>query len=336
MNDIVTIGDAMRDIFIFPSLAEMEEPASMRVINPQNEPYEKYLVFGLGDKITVSDVEYDVGGTAANVAIGVSRLGLKSALISALGSDNHALEIRNDLSKNSVSSTHLKTFQHRKTSFSIIVSYKGDRTIFVYHSFGPNDFTIPAKIDAKWVYLGPMAEGFESLYNKIVAQVVKNDLKVAVNPGSVQIKAGLHSFGGLLKLISVIFLNKEEAIKLSGLRGVPTIKDLAKVIQYQGPKVVVITDGDQGAYCFDGNDFYKIGAYPAKKIESTGAGDAFASAFLAGIIDNEPLRESLKWGVVNSASVIEKYGAQTGLLSKNTLKRRVKEYRWPADTLRFS
>jgi ribokinase len=335
MHDIITIGDAMRDIFIFPSIEEMEQPASSGAINPRNEPYEKYLVFGLGDKITISDVDYAIGGAAANVAIGASKLGLKSALISAIGSDNNGIEIKNALSKNSVSS-FLKTFQQRKSSFSVIVSYKGERTIFVYHSFGPNDFSIPAKIDSKWVYLGPMSSNFESLYNKIVAQVVKYNIKVAINPGSVQIKAGLHSFGGLLKLVEIIFLNKEEAIKISGLKGLPTVKDIAKVIQAQGPKVVVVTDGDEGAYCFDGDDFYKIGAYPAKKIEATGAGDAFASAFTAGIIDNEPIRDCLKWGVINSASVIEKYGAQTGLLAKNTIKRRVKEYKWPADTLRFS
>ena len=125
-------------------------------------------------------------------------------------------------------------------------------------------------------------------------------------------------------------------MSLSGLKGVPSIKDLVKVIHLEGPKIVVITDGKEGAYAYDGTDFYRVGAYPGHRLEATGAGDSFAAAFLSGLISEEPLQMCLKWGVINSASVIEQIGAQSNLLGKNTIKRRAKEYRWPAATLRFS
>lgn len=336
--DIITIGDAMRDIFIFPEVEEMEKPTTekqMHTWHPK-EGFEKYLVFGLGDKITISDVEFTIGGTAANVAAGLAKLGKKTAIISAVGSDNAGTEIKSKLSTRNISTSLMKTYQNKKTSFSVIVSYKGERTIFVYHAYLPENFRLPEKLNTEWLYLGPMAKGFEHLYNRIVAEIVKEDLKIAVNPGSIQIKAGLNSFGGLLKLISIIFLNREEAQELSGLPGVPPIRDLAKVIYLQGPKIVVITDGKEGAYAYNGLDFLRVGAYPGHRMDATGAGDAFASSFLAATMEGETLQTALKWGVINSASVIEKIGAQEGLLTKNIIKRRVKEYKWPAATLRFS
>lgn len=335
MYDVITIGDAMQDIFLFPAIEEMEKPAKAHQIKTR-EDFDEYLVFGLGDKITISDVEYSIGGTAANVAIGLTKLGYKTGIISAVGGDNTGIDIKDAFSKEAVNISNLKTYQSKKSSFSVIVSYKGERTIFVYHAFEPSNFHLPENISTKWLYLGPMAEGFERFYYKIVAQVVKNDIKIAVNPGSLQIAAGLNSFGGLLKLISIIFLNRQEAKILSGLSGVQQVKDMAKVIHLQGPKIVVITDGKEGAYVYNGIDFFRVGPYLAHRIDSTGAGDSFASAFLSATIEGESLREALKWGVINSASVIEKIGAQVGLLTKNTIKRRAKEYRWPAATLRFS
>lgn len=333
--DILTIGDAMQDIFLFPSLEEIDKPVSGDKLS-SSDNFEKYLVFGLGDKITVSDTAVTVGGTAANVSAGLAKLGYRAAICSAIGGDNAGEEIRKRLIAQNVSTQHVKIYRQKKSSFSVIVSYKGERTIFVYHAFQPENFRLPEKLAVSWVYLGPMAEGFERLYNKIVSEIVKNDLKVAVNPGAIQIAAGLHSFGGLLKLITVMFLNREEAQEISALPGIPSIKDMAKAIQVQGPKIVVITDGQNGAYAYNGIDFYKVGIYPGARLDSTGAGDAFASGFLGAMMDEESIQMCLKWGVANSASVIGKIGAQEGLLGKQSTRKKVLSYRWPAEGLRFS
>lgn len=333
--DIITIGDAMRDIFIFPEESELEKSVSDEKIKSR-ESFEKFLVFGLGDKITISDVNFSVGGTAANVAAGMAKLGLKAGIISAVGNDNAGTEIVSQLKSKKVAVENIKVYKNKKSSFSVIVSYKGERTIFVYHAFSPENFLLPEQIKSQWVYLGPMAKGYESLYNKIVTQVIKKDLKVALNPGSVQIDAGLGTFGGLKKLITLLFLNRQEAQKLAGLKGVPQVKDLMKAIYLQGPKIVVITDGKEGAYVYNGLDFLKIGVYAGHRMDATGAGDSFAAAFLASFINGQSLRDCLKWGVINSASVIEKIGAQEGLLSAGVIKKRAKEYRWPAEGLRFS
>jgi len=335
--DVITIGDCMRDIFLFPETEEMEKPLNGEKISVKasDEKYDEYLVFGLGDKITIADAAYSEGGTAANVAVGLAKMGLKIGMASAFGNDTTSEELIASIKSHKVDVSYSKIYRGKKSSFSVIVSYKGERTIFVYHGFGPNDFKLP-DVGTTWLYLGPMAQGYEKLFDQIVAQVVKNDLKIAINPGSAQIEAGLNSFGGLLKLISIMFLNKQEAQKLSGLSGIPSVKDMAKVIQLQGPQIVVITDGREGAYVYNGIDFLMVGPYPGHRLEATGAGDSFASGFLAAIINGESVQVALKWGVTNAASVIGEIGAQEGLLGKNVISRRAKEYKWPADTLRFS
>lgn len=332
--DVITIGDCMRDVFVFPAIEEMEEPVSgVRLgVRTKNEDY---LVFGLGEKIDVADAEYSNGGTAANVAAGLSKLGLKTGIVSVLGSDTTGGELKKSIEAAKVSTDFLKVCRGKKSSFSVIISYKGERTIFVYHAFGPSDFKLPEE-GALWYYLGPMRDGYEKLFAQITSEVIKSGIKIAINPGEAQIEAGLNSFGGLLNLISVIFLNREEALKLSGLPGTPTVKDMAKVIHFQGPRMVVITDGPKGAYAFNGDDFLKVGPYPGHRLEATGAGDAFASGFLAAIMGGESMKDALKWGATNSASVVGVIGAQGGLLSKNIVQRRVKDYKWPAESMRFS
>lgn len=270
------------------------------------------------------------------MAVGLSKLGLKTAICSAIGGDHAGQDVKKVLENSHVATKYIKVYHHKYTGFSVIISFQGERTIFVYHSYAPENFKLPEKLDSRWLYLGPMAKGHERLYNRIVSDIVKNNIQVAINPGSWQIADGLHSFGGLLKLVKIIFVNRQEAQALSGLKGVPSVKDIARVIHLEGPEIVVITDGKDGAYVYNGNDFYKIGVYPGHRLDATGAGDAFASGFLAATIDGQETRDCLKWGVINSASVVGKIGAQEGLLSRNIIKRKIKEYRWPADSLRFN
>lgn len=332
--DVVTIGDIMHDTFIFPSLEEMQPPVDGLCINPKYKN-EKFLIFGEGEKITISDIYIDLGGSACNVATGLTKMGLKAGIISAIGNDNVASEMKTILKKNKVD-TSLVSEKNKKSSFSIALSYKGERTIFAYHSFGPNDFTIPKNLNSDWLYIGPLGEDYKSFYSKITALASEKNIKIALNPGSVQIHDGLRSFGALLRVIKIIFLNREEAQELTGSTGTTPVKEMALSIRKEGPEIVIITDGTEGAYVSYENRFLKIGSYPGTRVESTGAGDAFATGFLAAYLKNEEMLTCLKWGVTNSASVIQKYGAQQGLLTCSVTKKRVDEFRWPAESLRFS
>lgn len=333
--DLVTIGDAMKDFFVFPAIDEMKKPVSGADLH-YRQTEEKFLVLGYGDKITLSDSYDDLGGTACNVAASTSKLGLKTAMIAAYGKDDIGREIIQKVSKTKIDTQYLKMKNKPKSSFSIIISFKGERSILAYHGFSPQDFDIPKSLETEWIYVGSTGEEYEKLFSQITGMAAENNVKIAFNPGSVQIHDGMNALLGLLRVVDVLFLNKEEARALSGVTGLISVKETAKLLHLAGPKTVVITDGNQGAYVLENSEFNKVGVYPGHRVEATGAGDAFASAFLSAKIKGEDLLTCLKWGVTNSASVVEKYGAQQGLLSVATIKDRVEKYKWPVEGLRFS
>lgn len=325
--DLVTIGDVMRDVFVFPSISEMEKPLK--------RDGEKFLLFEHGDKISISSSAQSVGGTAGNVAVGGAKMGLKTSILSVIGKDNEGEEIISVLSKAKVDLSKLKIDRTKKTSFSIIISYEGERSILVYHSFHPIDFELPKNLNTNWLFVGPLGADYGLLYAKITALAAEKNINIALNPGSAQIKDGINAFGGLLRVAKIIFVNKEEAQELSGLKGVANIRDIMAVIKKTGVENVIVTDGKEGAYAQTADNFYKIGPYPGHRVDSTGAGDAFTSAFLGGFIRGEKIFTCLQYGVTNSASVIEKIGAQEGLQSLESIKKNVATYRWPSSTLRF-
>ncbi|HFC36069.1 MAG TPA: hypothetical protein ENJ49_00125 [Candidatus Moranbacteria bacterium] len=90
----------------------------------------------------------------------------------------------------------------------------------------------------------------------------------------------------------------------------------------KGPKIVVITDGKRGAWSLSEKSelLRVVPTIDSEEIVDTlGAGDAFASGFLAGIMNKQNIAQSLKWGLANSLEVIKYYGAKSGLLKKNKI-----------------
>ena len=102
------------------------------------------------------------------------------------------------------------------------------------------------------------------------------------------------------------------------------IQDILSNVKALGPKTVVITNGDIGSFVLDNdNNYFEQTHAPAKILELTGAGDAFATGFLAARIYNLSLQDCMKWGNLNSASVIEKMGAEEGLLKKYEMEEKI-------------
>lgn len=311
----VCIGDASQDQFFFISEAEISCD-----IDREN------CVLGIryGDKIPVEKIGISVGGNAANVAAGLSRLGNQTALMTAFGDDERGAWIKKKLLEQGVDLQLSKTVPNRESNLSTVIVYKGERTILSYHGKG-GDETKPL-VTSEWVYL-TSSSGRDSspLFKEILEYKSSHFLKLAFNPNKQDLLHHKPQLEPILRYADVVFLNVEEAEVLVTSDSKSTdrrqkAKFLLQQISNMGPKVVVITDGLGGAYSRSDNQDWFCSVSNFERVEATGAGDAFTSGFLASFVEDEKVQKALSWGMVNSGSVVTKIGGQEGLLTKEKIQ----------------
>lgn len=336
--DIVTIGDAFEDVLVLPQDLKVKEDRSFASGFG--------VSFELGEKIPLEDVDYEIGGSACNTSVGFSKLGLKASLISVIGDDSPSEKILSRLELEKVDTSHIIVNRKMKTNFSVIFRMDQGRTIFIYH--GLRDYSVlrlKSNVSTRWIFLAPLGINTENIEKDVVAHISEKNSKLAWNPGAIQIKKGVSHYRNLLKNTSVLFLNKEEAVKFTNYPVRPVEEELLKKLHSFGADIVVITNGKHGAKAFDGERTYSVPAYDSViRVDSTGAGDSFASGFLAKLLhsnleggksnDSSMIEEALKWGIANSNSVVTQVGAQKGLLTVREIEAMLVKYCHPIITSR--
>jgi len=311
--DLLSVGDATIDVFMTPM--EIETICKL-------DTKECLIAFSYGDKIPVKNLEFSIGGNAANNAVGVKRLGINTGIVLTLGQDGVGDMIVGRLKDEAVDVTYVIQQPSTSSNYSTIINYSGERTIFVYHA--PRSYEFPVKLPSpRWMYLTSMGESFRPFYIHVADYLQKNpQIKLAFNPGSWQMRAKFEEIKDIMELSYLIFVNRQEAEKLTNTEmSTGKERDLLISLSKLGPKVCVITDGAKGSFAYDSinGKFFKAGVLPVDAYERTGAGDAFGSGALAAIIHGKPLEEALLWGTCNSASVIGYTGSQRGLLKINEM-----------------
>jgi ribokinase len=311
--ELLSIGDATLDVFMSPS--ESEALCTM-------DNKECLICFNYGEKIPVKSIEHSIGGNAANNVVGTKRLGVNSGILVTLGGDTTGNQIIEKLEKEKVDMSYVIQQPTAGSNYSTVINYAGERTIFVYHA--PRSYEFPVKLESSpWVYLTSMGESFMPFYNHFIDFLKNNPkIKLAFNPGSWQLRAGVDALKPILEVTNFIYVNREEAEKLTKFgESNGRDKELLKALSALGPKVTIITDGANGSYLYDSESgkSYKCPVMPVDAYERTGAGDAFGSGFLAATIKGKSYQEALLWGTVNSASVIGYTGSQKGLLKESEM-----------------
>lgn len=307
MFDVVTFGSAVVDVFVDTDVAERNGMIS----------------YPVGSKILLKHVTFDVGGGGTNTAVAFSRLGLKTGYVGKLGSDASGDSILKLLKKERVSFLGERD-KRAITGYSVILdSKKHNRTILTYK--GASDSVKFSelnlrKLQTKWLYLTSLlGESFKT-QKKLVDALTRRNTKIAFNPSEYQIKA--LSLGPILRLTEVLVLNREEG-ELLRRKYHAKGKTLLHALHSLGPRVVVVTDKNRLVQAFDGMKVYSIVPHKVKVIERTGAGDAFASGFVAGLIVGKSIDECLELGLTEGESVLRYFGAKNNLLRRD-LKKEVK------------
>ena len=325
--DLISIGDNATDAFIRLSEAEL---------NCQIDKPECKICMKFASKIPYDSVtEIPAGGNSSNVAMGTTKLDLKVALVSNIGADEYGAKTLRKLSEAGIDTTWVKKNTDIPTNYNYVLWYADDRTILVKHEDYP-DYWPRDLPEANWLYLSSVSDDDFSLHQQITDWLTTHpETKLTFSPGTWQIKAGVEKLKAIYARTEILFCNKQEAIKISeaNLRNATSsepevvFRKLAESIKTLGPKTIVITDGENGANVLDNqNNFYRAPTFTdfGPALERTGAGDAFASAFLVAITNNLPADQALAWGTINSASVVTQIGPHAGLLTRTQIEKKIK------------
>jgi ribokinase len=313
--EIIVIGDIVTDAFI-------------RLIDKNAHTYTNedgvFLAMPFGTKVPFDHAEVKEGvGNAANASVSFARLGLHSGLVANVGHDDHGREMIMSLQKNKVDSRYVHINPGKISNYHYVLWYKEERTILIKHE--EYDYQWPHihhKDVPKWVYFTSISKNTLPYHDEVVDWLIENEeVKLAFQPGTFQIEEGAERLKKLYKRCTVLILNREEAVQVGG-GDHKNVHDLFDKLHALGPKTICITDGPNGAYASgsEGRFFMPVYPDPGPPVERTGAGDAFASTFVAALMKGNDLQEALRWGPINSMNVVQHVGAQDGLLSESQLE----------------
>ncbi len=321
MFDIVTIGSITRDNFL---------EADYRIEKWPKTPSGQALILPFGEKLEVRNMYATMGGNSANASVTFARQGFRAACFGKVGDDLAGREIAAQLHHEKVTPILGRT-REKPTAFSVLLLEKGERTILGYH--GASDTLslkdIPWKrLKSAWWYLSLAGES-DVLLRPLLAFARKNTIRVAFNPSGHHIMHRRKEILASLKDISFLVVNTGEAAMLTGIPFRQEKKVFAALDRLV-PGIVAVTDGPNGVTVSDGTYRYTAGVYKERRVvDRTGAGDAFGSGFLAGLMrrsqtsnvksqkfSTEDIKYAIRLASANATAGIEKIGATEGVLTR--------------------
>lgn len=324
--DVITIGSCLEDIAFYTDEGVIIE-------NKKDLLRQKLLAFEFGAKIKIEKTLTNFGGGAANAAATFASFGFATGIITAIGDDQRGERIMRNFKQRKISTAMVHKVKGIESTYSVlIIGPKNEHVVFTNRratsSLEMTDQDLEMAKSAKWIFITSLSGRWENLLDMVLG--IKNVNK-AWNPGQTQLLKGAKKLKKYLAKIDVLILNKDEAIELVNSAGIKREKErfndvdyLIETIYKWGPGIIAITDGENGATVKSKHGVVHQGIYKVKKIsDTTGVGDAFGSAFVAGLMHSgNDIRKALDIGLKNAASVIEKPGAQNGILSRKVLSKK--------------
>lgn len=314
--EVICIGSCSQDIF-FPSNEYLVYET------PEDITSKRKAAFEVGGKFRVPHRYEAIGGVAANVSIGLARLGIRSACYTHIGDDQVGAWAIGELKKESVMTDLVERETGIKTDLSAIVvlTQSGDRIIF--HNRDANERLVvngSKLMGTQYLLISALNGSWRENIATIVDFLDRSDAELALNPGQHNLKEDPILMLSLIARTHVLVLNKDEAIELllhepgADRDRLDNERFLLETLLKKGARIIGLTDGARGAWATDGTAFLHAPIHSlGPVVDSTGAGDAFTSGFLAGRMQKCSLSKALAMGILNSGGVITQYGAIAGL-----------------------
>jgi len=250
------------------------------------------------------------GGSAANVANAIAKLGLCVSLIGKVGGDPAGKRLLAALQGSGVDTQHVIVDSRSTTIQTFITIVKGDKRIFVLKrpdtalSISPSEVNWEQIKNSKSFYIG---DTFLEVAEK--AAEVGHSLKklMVYRPAHPQLKTGIGSLKKVLENIDVFIINSE------GWRILQKNSELQNPSQILtlGGKYVIVTKGARGVSIYHEGGETNIPASEVKAVDPTGAGDVFSATLIKYMLEGKAIKEASVYASAASAISIQKVGAQT-------------------------
>jgi ribokinase len=215
MYDVITIGSATKDVFVRSELGQ--------IISIRDALHERELLgFEYGGKINVDRIAFATGGGSSNVACALAKLGMKVAFPGKIGKDEAGKNVLSEMEGLGVDISNHLTSETHCTGYSVVInSFEGDRTVLTYRGANAEiaEKEFPWKIigNTRWVYLTSLRGISVTIIARLFTECRKHKVKIAWNPGSQQLAQGHEALRKYLEQAEIVFLNKNEAARLTGV-----------------------------------------------------------------------------------------------------------------------
>jgi len=311
MKTVLGIGNALVDLLIclkndnFLSRLNLEK-GSMTLIDRNTR--ESILEQAETERL---DVQKSSGGSVANAMHGLAKLGGAAGYIGKIGDDDYGKFFGSYMTQNNICATMFTGSQDTGIS-SVLISADGERTFGTY-------LGAAIELDAADLTIEPfrgydyfLLEGYLVQNHKLVERSLELALeagaRTAIDLASFNIvEANLDFLKPVVRRsIDIVFANEEEARIFTGKSDPEeAMAEIAKVCE-----IAVVKIGRHGSLIQQGRRVYKIDPIAANRIDTTGAGDLYASGFFYGLSCGQPLEICGKIGSITSGRIVEVIGAK--------------------------
>ncbi|MBI2641118.1 bifunctional hydroxymethylpyrimidine kinase/phosphomethylpyrimidine kinase, partial [Candidatus Roizmanbacteria bacterium] len=166
---------------------------------------------------------------------------------------------------------------------------------------------------ADFVYFGNLPEVSFTQRNEFIHELKKGDITIVLNLGAKDVERSKEQLKNLLEDVDILILNGHEFAELvkAPFKDIHFQENVVSwYIPYLKGKIVVVTLGEKGSFLYSGDTIYHERAVKVDKIiDTTGAGDAYTSAFISKYVKTRNLKDSMQEGALYAAKILSKVGA---------------------------
>jgi sugar/nucleoside kinase (ribokinase family) len=308
MKKVLGLGNALVDILIKinneNALAQFDLPkGSMQLVN--NEFSSLIL-----NKTKDLQQHFNSGGSAANTIHGLAKLGIETGYIGKIGDDEYGRYFEDDLSKNNISPHVIKGTS--KTGKAIgLITPDSERTFatFLGAAIELTEKDITEAVFAQYDFFH--VEGYLVQNHRLIENALKLarqlDMVVSIDLASYNIVEDNVAFIRRLitNYVDIVFANEDEAVAFTEKDPEEAATEISSICE-----LAVVKLGKKGSIVQQGSAVYNIDPVIVDALDTTGAGDLYASGFLYGLIHDLSIEESGKIASTLASKVIEDFGAK--------------------------